>query len=124
MRRSDFIHYVSEQDGIITGFVGICSYRDEEYSSAGETGGLYVAPEYWSCGMGTALLHCGVHHLLQRMRMPIYLWVLESNIRARVFYEKNSFRQDGTVKEVIIGTPQTELRYCYSKRAETAPSGK
>ena len=74
--------------------------------------------------MGTALLHCGVHHLLQRMRMPIYLWVLESNIRARVFYEKNSFRQDGTVKKVVIGTPQTELRYCYSKRTGTAPSEK
>ena len=117
--RSDFIYYVSERDDIITGFVGICPYRDEEHSPAGEIGGLYVAPEYWSCGIGTALLHCGVQYLLQSMRTPVYLWVLESNSRARAFYEKNLFRQDGAIKKVIIGTPQIELRYCYGKKATT-----
>lgn len=116
LRHSDLRHFVAELDGRIAGFIGICPYRDDDGGSAGEVGGLYVAPDFWGRGAGTALLTFGVNELLVKGHNPIFLWVLENNMRARCFYEDNRFHADGAVKEVIIGSPQTELRYRYLGR--------
>jgi hypothetical protein len=40
------------------------------------------------------------------------LWVLERNIRARGFYERDGWRRDGTLRaEIIGGTAVDEVRY-------------
>jgi ribosomal protein S18 acetylase RimI-like enzyme len=48
---------------------------------------LYVHPRYQRCGIGKALL------ALARSRSPEHLWLytLQSNVKAQAFYEKNVF---------------------------------
>lgn len=46
----------------------------------------------------------------------IMLWVLRGNERAIRFYERAGFTLDGEEKQVLIGTPNVELRM--SKFAE------
>lgn len=45
----------------------------------------------------------------------IFLWVLRENSRAIRFYEKNGFRFDGTQRDILLGTPVTELRMYLEK---------
>ena len=50
-------------------------------------------------------------------RAEAYLWVLEANVRARRFYERNGYKHDGTTKNAILGNVGLpELRYTKSLR--------
>ena len=48
---------------------------------------LYIHPDYWRRGIGQSLLE------FARQRSPQHLWLytLQANVNARVFYEKNGF---------------------------------
>jgi len=48
---------------------------------------LYIHPDYWRVGIGSALLN------FAREQSPEHLWLytLQVNVNARVFYEKNGF---------------------------------
>jgi GNAT superfamily N-acetyltransferase len=61
---------------------------------------LYVQAEYWSRGIGGSLLETagGVSEL----------WVLSANVRARRFYERRGWQEDGTSRQAY---GVTELRY-------------
>jgi GNAT superfamily N-acetyltransferase len=61
---------------------------------------LYVLAEYWSRGIGGYLLEAagGVSEL----------WVLSANVRARRFYERRGWEEDGTSRQSYGAT---ELRY-------------
>lgn len=54
---------------------------------------LYVLPEDQGKGYGTALLRRAVTECAGRAR----LWLLETNTKAKVFYERRGFRPTGTV---------------------------
>jgi len=41
--------------------------------------------------------------------------VLKGNDRAIKFYERYGFRFDGTEQEIMLGTPNTELRMIYER---------
>ena len=45
----------------------------------------------------------------------IFLWVLRENSRTIRFYEKNGFRFDDTQRDILLGTPVTELRMYLEK---------
>ncbi len=45
----------------------------------------------------------------------IAVWVLKANERAIRFYERYGFRFDGTEQEIMLGTPNTELRMIYER---------
>ncbi len=45
----------------------------------------------------------------------IAVWVLKDNERAIRFYERYGFRFDGTEQEIMLGTPNTELRMIYER---------
>jgi ribosomal protein S18 acetylase RimI-like enzyme len=51
---------------------------------------LYVRPEHHGSGIGSLLLDA-----VLPARRPAELWVAEANPRARRFYEKHGFAQDG-----------------------------
>ena len=40
----------------------------------------------------------------------VAVWVLKGNDRAIRFYERYGFRLDGAEAEIMLGTPNTELR--------------
>jgi GNAT superfamily N-acetyltransferase len=61
---------------------------------------LYVVPEYWSSGIGSALHDRALDDLSTRGPMHCHLWVLEENEQARRFYERRGWRQNETTRVV------------------------
>jgi len=92
----------------------ICNFSSPDLAAWGELVSLYVHPDYWGQGYGSALME----EVLNRMKTAGYpgcfLYVLRENNRARRFYEKHGFAWDGHSLEVSL-TPSvvlTDLRYC------------
>ena len=94
--------FVAEESGIA---VGVAGARAEWLD------GLYVLPEWWSRGVGRALHD----HVLDRLRAAgstrCHLWVLEHNDRARRFYERLGWCEDGTSRVVPFPPHPTDLGY-------------
>lgn len=85
---------------------------DEAMSGWGEVWTLYVLPEYWGLGFGSALLENSVNWLKEQGFDRVYLWALETNARARRFYERRGFSQTSdTMKCDIAGITVTDIRY-------------
>ena len=75
---------------------------------AGEVYALYVLEEYQKRGIGYALMREALS-LLKGCRV-VYLWAFKENAKARRFYERVGFRQDGTEKELVLGSPVKGIR--------------
>ncbi|MDD5017345.1 MAG: GNAT family N-acetyltransferase [Eubacteriales bacterium] len=99
-------------DGQEAGFICIGACRDDDMDEeCGEIWGMYLLPEYWRQGIGTALMRWGMDELKKRGYTKAVLWVLEENTGARRFYEKCGFACDGTAKSIEIGKKLIECRY-------------
>jgi GNAT superfamily N-acetyltransferase len=105
--------WVAERDGRVIGFVSSGPPRDEDVPlPAAEVYALYVLPEAWRGGAGTALLTTTVDHWLARDAATLVLWVFEANVRARSFYEAAAWSPDGARQPIeIAGIVATEVRY-------------
>lgn len=75
---------------------------------AGEVYALYVLEEYQHQGIGYALMREALS-LLKGCRI-VYLWAFKDNTKALRFYERVGFRQDGTEKELVLGSPVKGIR--------------
>lgn len=75
---------------------------------AGEVYALYVLEEYQHQGIGYALMREALS-LLKGCRV-VYLWAFKENAKAIRFYERVGFRQDGTEKELVLGSPVKGIR--------------
>lgn len=71
------------------GFIAYGASRDDDRRGEFEVYQLYVVPERWSTGVGSALLGHVPHGV------PVSLWVSERNDRARGFYARHGFAPDG-----------------------------
>lgn len=72
----------------ITGFVRVGPVLDEGADEVGLIYLLYVLPEQWGRGVGTALMQAGMQELRKLGMREAILWVLRDNLRARRFYEQ------------------------------------
>jgi ribosomal protein S18 acetylase RimI-like enzyme len=79
-------------------------------ANRGELWVLYVAPSHWGRGYGYALLRDAEAALAASGRRALSLWVLASNDRARRFYERGGWRDDGELKP-FGDSGLDELRY-------------
>jgi ribosomal protein S18 acetylase RimI-like enzyme len=88
---------------------GLCCYgpsRDPDLSDRTEIISLYTLKEYWGKKVGLALMD----HALANIESPgVFLWVIQENQRARKFYEKSGFVQDGSQKSIFGNV--AEVRY-------------
>jgi GNAT superfamily N-acetyltransferase len=75
----------------------------------GEIWAIYVAPDAWGRGVGSALFADAIAALAGQGLTRVMLWVLEGNGRALQFYQGNGFALDGT-RKVEDGLPQLRLR--------------
>lgn len=91
---------VTESDDRVLGFVSYGASRDEDAEEAvvGEVQALYLDPTAWGRRSGADLLRAAVAELESGGFGVATLWVLETNARARRFYEKLGWRPDGTSK--------------------------
>ena len=108
------IEVVSLTGKAIEGFVHYGSSRDESANERGEgeVYALYLHPQAIGLGNGRALMQRAEEGLKAAGYRDVVLWVLESNVKARAFYEKISFEPDGVAKNIEIGeSAYRELRY-------------
>lgn len=105
--------WVAEQARHVVGFAMTGLSRDPDASEeTAEVYALYLAPEAVGQGIGRALFAQAVADLRQRGFTRATLWVLESNRRARTFYEAAGWLPDGAkMTEERPGALLHEVRY-------------
>jgi GNAT superfamily N-acetyltransferase len=81
---------VAEEDGVIAGFA---AYGDERLYA------LYLLPEYWGRGIGRALHERVVEGMSGDSAI---LWVLSTNERAKAFYVRQGWVDDGATQTETI----------------------
>jgi putative acetyltransferase len=93
---------VAEADGRA---VGLAGFRAEWLD------GLYVAPECWAGGVGLALHDRVLERLRERDSNRCHLWVLEDNERARRFYERHGWQENGLTRVVPFPPNPLDVGY-------------
>lgn len=114
---------VAEVDRAIVGFIVTSASRDEDATpSTGEIPALYLREEAWGSGVGRALMQEAELRLQLEGYTVATLWVLDSNARARKFYERSGWSVDGSSKMAEIGgVAVREVRYRSHWPDRTAP---
>ncbi len=91
--------WVIEQAGEVVGIALTWPSQDEDAAPmTGEVGLIYLFQEAAGKGIGRALFAHAVEDLRQRGFRQATLWVLETNMRARRFYEAAGWLPDGARK--------------------------
>ena len=94
--------------GLVT--TGLC--RDIDLPNFGELMAIYVDPAYLHTGVGRVLMAAGRERLRRVGVAAASLWVLDGNVRARRFYERDGWRPDGTRRTRAYGDVRVEeVRY-------------
>lgn len=110
-------HDGGHENGRVVGFAGCGPVQDEEAEGEGEEVGeiyvVYVHPETWRQGYGSALLDGGLAGLRDDGFAQAILWVLRDNRQAIGFYEAMGFAADGgsKTKRRADGTEMPLVRY-------------
>ncbi|OBI06341.1 GNAT family N-acetyltransferase [Mycobacterium scrofulaceum] len=93
----------------IRGFAtaGLC--RDGELPNVGELMALYVDPAHVGAGVGALLLTAARARLRAVGVTEAVLWVLDANIRARRFYERDGWRPDEACRTRLFGDQTSRL---------------
>jgi GNAT superfamily N-acetyltransferase len=106
--------WVAEQDGHIVGFAMTGLSRDPDVPPlTAEVFAIYLNQQVVGKGVGRALFARAVDELRNQGYAQVVLWVLESNTRARKFYEAAGWTPDGAHKteERPGGRHLDEVRY-------------
>jgi GNAT superfamily N-acetyltransferase len=103
---------VSTEAHLITGFATIAPARDPDIPDYGELYALYVAPEWWGCGIGLALVSAARDRLYERGFRSAALWVMANNTRAERFYRIDQWKPDGLRRtDIVWDVVVDEIRY-------------
>ena len=74
--------------------------------------GLYVVPERWGTGLAGELHDRALEVVQELGSGSCHLWVLEDNVRARRFYERRGWRENGESR--VVEFPPNPLDIGYS----------
>jgi len=74
---------------------------------------VYLLPEYWRHGIGTALMRAAAETLKGQKQTSLCLWVIEQNTRAQAFYERLGGQRVGKKPADIGGKKFTEICYAW-----------
>lgn len=112
-------------DHKLLGFAAAGPSRDADSDPAtGEVQAIYLAPEAWGQGTGRQLMAAAVARLASNGFTRAILWVLDTNARARRFYEAAGWTPDGAVKnDDRHGVPISEVRYARSLPPHASQAG-
>ena len=106
---------VAERGGSLVGFVAFGPAEGEAGDlKLGEVYSIYLDSAYWGRGYGRSLFQAATDALRRAGFNEAVLWVLETNERARRFYEKAGWKADGQTKAEERGQVLlNEVRYRY-----------
>lgn len=104
---------LAEEEGVVVGFVAISPSRDPDADGdVGEIQTIYLDPPAWGGGLGSALLHAAEAELARAGFASATLWVLETNAKARRFYERHGWAPDGgTQQHDWVAFTAPDVRY-------------
>lgn len=101
---------VAELDGEVVGTVTFGKGRED--ASLAEIQSIYVLPDYWNRGQGSALFRAVCDKVKEQGYPGLYVWTLEGNSRAKVFYERMGMTPIGEIREFeIAGAYLPEVKY-------------
>jgi ribosomal protein S18 acetylase RimI-like enzyme len=100
---------IARSEGQIVAFCQYGPTEDEDHGPehVGQIQRLYVHPHRQRAGIGRALLSAAIDRLRERGAGTATLWVLETDQRARAFYERLGWSSDGT----RVMHPPMDVRY-------------
>lgn len=95
----------------LIGFASVGPARDEDADSGDlELYSMYLDPESWGRGVARSLMRTIDAEVTDSV--PLLLWVLADNKRARHFYQRFGFTHDGVERiDEYGGKPLTAVRY-------------
>lgn len=105
------VSLVCEADGRIVGVAAFGARRDQPDEKTGELYSIYVLPEFWRTGAGSALFESARNQLREEGYESLFLWTLTENTRARRFYEKMGMEEYKTRTITIGGRELSETGY-------------
>ena len=96
----DAFSYVAEIGGEFAGycFVAAPSRERELGPNVAELVAIYVEPDRWSQGAGSALMRAAIARLEQLPYEEVFLWTFKENAPAIAFYERHGWKRDGDEK--------------------------
>lgn len=90
--------HVARDGSEVVGFISFGRGRDARKVGFGEIYAVYLVKRCWGFGFGHALFGSAVRQLQREGMARVYLWVLDSNVRAIASYQK----WGGRVEEDMI----------------------
>jgi ribosomal protein S18 acetylase RimI-like enzyme len=102
--------FVAEDEGALVGFAAT-GPPDAEDETRRELYAIYVLPSSWGSDAGRKLLHMAVQAMRDRGEPAGILWVLTDNPRARRFYEREGWIEDGVGETEYLGVSAPLVRY-------------
>lgn len=112
---------VAELDGEVVGFAAYGAERGEVPSPwRGEVYALYVLPQHWRSGAGSALMHGVLDELAENGFDHVTLWVLVGNERAIGFYRRHGFHETGEVVRDHRGLDDLRMARLLGPRGDLA----
>lgn len=100
------------ENGAVRGFATTMPALDAGTRALGELCALYVDPDWWGRGVGTALVAAARTRLRERGFREAVLWLLAGNRRGERFYLGDGWAADGTArKDTVWGVDVDETRY-------------
>lgn len=93
---------VAEDDGVIAGFAAYGLAEGQLYA-------LYLRPEFWGRGLGRSLHDKVVEDLAAAGNDSAVLWVLSTNERAKNFYVRQGWADDGVSQTETIDEGRVTL---------------
>lgn len=112
LRRSVVDTLVARKESELVGFISLQPENGSD-GTVGDIAAVFVHPTYWRQGIGRLFFEHAFNEAETRGYQEIALWVLESNERARLFYESLGFELDGA-KRIFFEDPEDplhEIRY-------------
>ncbi len=105
--------FVAEDGGRVVAFASTGRSEDADAErDTGEVYAIYLDPAVVGTGVGRALFAYAVDDLRDRGFRTVTLWVLETNERARRFYEIAGWKPDGaTTSERVDCESRPTVRY-------------
>jgi GNAT superfamily N-acetyltransferase len=96
----------------LLGWVTFGVNRDRDASAVdGEVRSIFVHPDVWRSGVGSALLEHALKELYGQGYRAATLWSFDDNDRANGFYERHGFTRDGAEQRREFSAGALEVRY-------------
>jgi ribosomal protein S18 acetylase RimI-like enzyme len=102
---------VATQDQTVVGYLAAWRPDPTAEPDLGVVGLLYVDPDHWGIGIGSALWDRGLTALRERGAERVSVRVFAENDLGRSFYEKNGLELTGHIQEDLFGQSVETVEY-------------